>query len=347
MSKICKNCGKNVEDDVKFCPECRSQSFKVVNEVTSPGNTQIHTLFYWNYNGNYVLSKTKVATAIVFIICLITSITSKEMLLFSFILAIITFMLGIGFHQLLSKPNINKITHNDYGFGEDLLHLFFYWQNNEGDYVLSKTKITSIILTIACSTLGLTLNPPNLIAVVIFGLIFGGPIFAIGCGVHRLVNPNPTLNHKPIPQVKETKQVPPKVAEPENEIDPAFIKYMNQLDELKREFDLKESQTYDLIEKRFEPPQITYNRFCSVVEKFSKLFNKQLSSARSIIELASEYSPKIENELNSRIKLLKSIINKLDDLKNELVVTIDESNPEDIDNLFDEMHELIDSVKDY
>ena len=83
------------------------------------------------------------------------------------------------------------------------------------------------------------------------------------------------------------------------------------------------------------------------VDKFSKLFNAQLSSARSIIKLSSEYSPKIENELNSRINLLESIINKLDDLKNELVVTIDESNPEDINNLFNEMHELIDSVKDY
>ena len=347
MSKICKKCGKYVNDNVKFCPECKSQSFKTVNELTLPGNTQIHTLFYWNYDGKYVLSKTKISTALVFIICILLSITSKELFLFSFILAIITFMLGVGLHQLLSKPNINKIKHNDYGLGEDLRHLFFYWQNNEGEYVLSKTKITSIILGILCSTLGLTLNPPNLIAVFVFGLLFGTPIFAIGYGIHRLVNPNPQLKQKPAHQVNKVKQFPPNAAEPKNEINPAFIKYNNQLDELKREFDLTESQTYELIEKRFEPPQITYNRFCSVVDKFSKLFNAQLSSARSIIKLSSEYSPKIENELNSRINLLESIINKLDDLKNELVVTIDESNPEDINNLFNEMHELIDSVKDY
>ena len=48
-----------------------------------------------------------------------------------------------------------------------------------------------------------------------------------------------------------------------------------------------------------------------------------------------------------KITIMKNITSKLDDLTNELVLTIDKSDDEDINNLFDDMSNLIKSVSDY
>ena len=66
-----------------------------------------------------------------------------------------------------------------------------------------------------------------------------------------------------------------------------------------------------------------------------------------MIDLASEHSAKIENEIKTRIKVLENISAKLDDLTNELVINMSDDNDEDIHNLFDEMSDLVKSVKDY
>ena len=66
-----------------------------------------------------------------------------------------------------------------------------------------------------------------------------------------------------------------------------------------------------------------------------------------MINLANEYSVKIEEEIKSKITIMKNITSKLDDLTNELVLTIDKSDDEDINNLFDDMSNLIKSVSDY
>ena len=121
----------------------------------------------------------------------------------------------------------------------------------------------------------------------------------------------------------------------------------NNATDLKDEFDAKEKSTRDLIEKRFAPPQLTYTKFITVVDKSSKLFNEQASNALTMIELATDPSPKLENEIKSKIDILKTIIAKIDDLKNELVLNMGESDHEDVESLFGEMNDLIDSVKDY
>ena len=92
---------------------------------------------------------------------------------------------------------------------------------------------------------------------------------------------------------------------------------------------------------------MTYTRFIGVVDRSKKLFDNQSESALTMINLASEYSPKIENEIKNKIKVLENISSKLDDLTNELVLTMSEGNDEDINNLFDEMSDLVKSVKDY
>lgn len=66
-----------------------------------------------------------------------------------------------------------------------------------------------------------------------------------------------------------------------------------------------------------------------------------------MINLADEYSPRIVSEVESKIDILKSIIENLDDLSNELILNNNLSNKDDVDNLINDMDNLIDSVKDY
>ena len=50
---------------------------------------------------------------------------------------------------------------------------------------------------------------------------------------------------------------------------------------------------------------------------------------------------------NSKIGIMESIIDKIDDLTNELILSMDSSKDGDVDNLIEDMEGLISSVKDY
>ena len=356
MSKICNNCGNAVDDSVNFCPYCKSQSFRNLNEITTPDNSLVHRLFYWNYDGGYVLSKSKVSGIAAFLLFSVIALGSGApgtIIIFAFIIGGLIFMIGFALHQLVSFPSKAQISHNDYGLIQDILHLLFFWQNSEGAFVVSKTKIISFMVFLLFASIA-AVSPFNtsLFVCIVIGLLFEIPVFLIGFVVHKLTNPNPKGKVKEISKPKEIKQVhkeekPAVVQKPTSDTIPEFVKYKNQVNELNREFKTKEKSTRELIEKRFAPPQLTYDKFISVVDKSSTLFKTQALSCLSIINLASESSPRLENEIKSKINILKSLIDKLDDLQNELVLTMDDSNDDEINNIFDEMQDLISSVKDY
>lgn len=125
--------------------------------------------------------------------------------------------------------------------------------------------------------------------------------------------------------------------------------YENQVTELKAEYDAKEKVVENLIEKSFAPPQITYDKFMDSVKNCTKVFDTQVDSAMSIINLTTKKTPRIDRELEERIRNMKTIIAHIDDLTNELIINLS-SNKEfemDVDMLFDDMKHLIDSVKKY
>ena len=102
-----------------------------------------------------------------------------------------------------------------------------------------------------------------------------------------------------------------------------------------------------MIAKRFEPPQLTYTRFITGVDKSAKLFEKHRDSAYTMISLADEYSPRIASEIEAKIDIMKAITDKMDDLSSELIVSGNVTTTEDVDNLVADMDDLIDSVRDY
>ncbi|WP_407454581.1 hypothetical protein [Methanobrevibacter sp.] len=126
-------------------------------------------------------------------------------------------------------------------------------------------------------------------------------------------------------------------------------KYEKEVNNLKTLFDVKEEVVKDLIEKCFTPPQLTYDRFMNVVNSSHKLFYSQHDSALNIINLAAEDTPRIEAELESKISNMKSIIDQIEELTNELVINLssDEEATDEVKNLLEEMENLISSVKEY
>lgn len=125
--------------------------------------------------------------------------------------------------------------------------------------------------------------------------------------------------------------------------------YGNEIKNLKVAFEVKEKVVRNLIEKRFEPPQLTYDKFIANVDSCSKIFNNQADSSLEIIELAVDDTPGIRRELDNKINIMKRIINQIEDLTNELVINIssDSHSKDEVDVLLEDMENLVDSVKDY
>ena len=130
----------------------------------------------------------------------------------------------------------------------------------------------------------------------------------------------------------------------------SFNIYKTQIKDLKNLYEVKEKIAKELVEKRFEPPQITYDKFISAIDSCTSLFNNQIDLISNMINLATEHTSKIDYEIETRINILKSIIEKIDSLTNELVVNIGQSQSkedETVNNLLNEMEVLINSIKDY
>ena len=125
--------------------------------------------------------------------------------------------------------------------------------------------------------------------------------------------------------------------------------YENEISNLNVLFSVKQDVVRNLIKKRFEPPQITHDKFIRIIDNCEKLFNIQSNAALNIINLAAEDTPRVRGEINNKIDAMKRIINQIEDLTNELVINIssDENSKDDVDDLLDDMEILIDSVKEY
>ena len=86
-----------------------------------------------------------------------------------------------------------------------------------------------------------------------------------------------------------------------------------------------------------------------MVDKSHELFYSQVDSSMNIIKLAVEDTPRISEELENKIKNMKTIIDQIEDLTNELVINIssETQSEEDVKILLDDMENLIGSVKEY
>lgn len=362
--KICKNCGAKVDINANFCTECKSQSFDVQPSGvrSSQPSSFKQALFYWNYDGHLVLAKSKVMGFLVFIYIAMNIFASPVpagMFLLAIIFAAATFIIGFVIHAIRGRPSQAVIENSDWGLGRDLIHFLFFWQNKyTGEYVLSKTKVISVLIFIVFMLLAAITNAGEVLFVyVTVGLIFEIPVYTVGYIIHKLTNPNP-VNPEKIETRKQAEKLPKQEKSrigtifrtrktDRIEVIPKFQEYEDKVNELKGEFDAKQNVARDLIEKKFTPPQITYTRFISMVDKAGEIFDKESDSALNILHLATEDSQRIDTELDSKITIMESIIDKIDDLTDELILSMDSSDDGDVETLIEDMGDLISSVKDY
>lgn len=125
-------------------------------------------------------------------------------------------------------------------------------------------------------------------------------------------------------------------------------KYNDDIDRLEEEYDLKQSEASELVKKIFDPSHFSYNKFLSAITKSNQLFTNQVKIARKMAEF-EDGNRVIEQELLNKLKTLQSFIDKMEDLTDELVIQLssNKEDNEDIENLFNDMDDLIHSVKDY
>ena len=153
---------------------------------------------------------------------------------------------------------------------------------------------------------------------------------------------------KPVKELKKVETQVQTTVEESSGLE-SLKKYEKEINNLKVLFNVKEEVVRELIEKRFEPPQITYDKFISSIDNCHKLFYAQSDAALNIINLAVEDTPRVQDEIKNKIDAMKTIINQIEDLTNELVINISSSNEseDEVKNLLDDMGNLIDSVKEY
>lgn len=355
--KICNKCGNKVKGSAVFCPNCNSQSFRNINEITRSDNGIVHKLFYKFDDGYFVLSKSKLIAIIVFILFASIDIVSIRIIFFSLIFAFLFYLIGFSIRKIFIVKDINSKSfskNNDLGLLVDLMHLVLFWQDKQtGEFVLSKTKLISLLIFLFMVFSYMNVNFA-LFACVMLSLILTAPVFAIGYGIHRII----VSRHVK----KVVKHVEP-IIEKHNEIKVEkhdevkvektthiykFDKYRSKLNKLKAMYEIKERNARNLIEKRFTPPQLTYDRFIASINNSTKLFNKHFEAVLNILELASHDSEKIDHEINNRINILESLVSKMDELIDELILSLNEDEEEDnVSGVFEDMEGLINSVKDY
>ena len=115
-------------------------------------------------------------------------------------------------------------------------------------------------------------------------------------------------------------------------------KNISNNDELLLLFESKEENAREIIEKRFPAPQLTNLKFNGVLNNCREVVESQ-------IEILNTLTPteKTKPEIESRKKLIKQVISKVDDLTNELIL----SEENDLNEVIGEMDDLINSIKEY
>ena len=124
-------------------------------------------------------------------------------------------------------------------------------------------------------------------------------------------------------------------------------KYKSQIDGIEKDYNSKQAKATELVGKLFEPTHMSYSKFMNAIKKSNQLFANQLKIAQRMIELDSNNI--VDGEIENKIKTLNTFVDKMEDLINELVIQLssNKKDNDDINNLFNDMDDLIDSVKDY
>lgn len=160
--------------------------------------------------------------------------------------------------------------------------------------------------------------------------------FCIYCGARLVANQHfcsqcgKEVFHEPEPQVIKTPS-----------------RYESEVKSIEQDYNKKQARATELVEKLFDPDHMAYSKFTNAITKSNQLFANQLKITQKMMEL--DDSLVIGGEIENKIKTLNTFVDKMEELINELVIQMssNKKDNDDVNNLFKDMDDLIDSVKDY
>lgn len=135
--------------------------------------------------------------------------------------------------------------------------------------------------------------------------------------------------------------------DPKEEGIKVLSKYKPEIDKIEEEYNSKQEKATELVEKLFDSTHMSYSKFTNAIKRSNQLFANQLKITQRMMELDS--NDVVDGEIENKINTLNAFVDKMEELINELVIQLS-SNKEDNDelnSLFNDMDDLIDSVKDY
>lgn len=226
--------------------------------------------------------------------------------------------------------------------------MFIGWRRNVRNWIL-EGLFFEFLWVLAFAIIGFNGDPTFFISLAMIGLILGiVRSFMIYFEEEKMDEANfSTLNHltdTPVDNIPN-----PVGGSDDSEIIPEFRHYNSEINELRNTFNQKEENITGLIDKRFKEEELSYGRFMDVIKNCHKLFYHQADSALSIIHLAPEYSVRLDESVKGKISILNGIIDEMNSLIEEFILLegSDEKSDEDLKELFINMDNLINSVKDY
>ena len=124
-------------------------------------------------------------------------------------------------------------------------------------------------------------------------------------------------------------------------------RYESKVKEIEKDYNSKQAKAQELVEKLFDPSHMSYSNFTAAIERSNQLFANQLKITQKMMELES--SDVVNRQIEDKIRVLNTFVDKMEDLINELVIQLssNKDDNDDINALFKDMDDLIDSVKDY
>lgn len=320
-----------------------------------------HKLFYKKYEGEdlYIFSRLKFIIVLIFVLLFIFMVLCS----FDFVTSLIGLAISIFpvyilacFEHGESEVTSELIESRKGNISDNVIHFLCYWYEEEDNiFVFAKTKAISFLIYIVVFIHQYYATNSLLFAWII-GLIlyvvalFGGTIIH-GALYAEKSSKEITKQEKKVNEIQKEKIVSkPKTItkkQPTNEsevlkpkVKLPLIKYKYETNELSSKFELKQKKAREIIEKRFEPPQMKYNKFINVVDSSCELFEDQVETIMTIINSSTEPSLEVEEEIKSKINVLKELIEKIDSLTNEFLLSISESNNQNVENVLDELELL-------
>lgn len=119
------------------------------------------------------------------------------------------------------------------------------------------------------------------------------------------------------------------------------------LKELKDLYDSKEKVVTKILQKKFDENEMSYKRFILLIDKCHEMLYNEIEDAFNLIAYTS-YSPDyIEIVFKKHFEKIEKIIEKIDDLMNNLIVNERKNSTSEYNSLLEDMDSLNKSVYEY